>query len=572
MATRDERRKQRKASAGALAVAAEYMRSQATDVQFDPHAMETLGGDRMVHGHQQYRGLSLYPHALVLQVGTDGGIKVTGDPLIDIGDLGIVPEIGVEAAVQKAYQHLQKGSGKSCHTPHQPLYETRRYRPRTVVAFPMVNRPTVLSPGPFDKPVQANLVVFTRTTRPALAWLVSFVVRQVADFTLAIGAAGNATGKVLYCAAEAASACSANVYLFSPDEPPAVSVAFPRPLTDYPPALRPAAPFNAWIDKDQTKGNNVSTKLGNKDHFVRAAKVPTGLSFAPGAGSDDEKIVNAFFLCNFMHDFFSLLGFDEAHSNFQQKNFTGSGKDGDRLIVFVVSTTQGNANMRAQNDGIPAELTLGVWQNPQPPLGKPTALDAEVVIHEYTHGVSQRLVGGTLKKSALVEPQSLALGEAWSDYFAITIQNHFRAPGPPRYTFASYASQRPNGVRPHPYDAFTADFSRIGTPPFDDQHGAGSIFAAALIKMHDDLLGLGLDGIGPQTSWRLVIDSFKTLKANPTFLEARDAILQGVSGLKSPHAAQIESVIRTAFAQFGMGRNARCKDTSFSGITADFTQ
>jgi extracellular elastinolytic metalloproteinase len=436
----------------------------------------------------------------------------------------------------------------------------------------MTNRPTVLSAGPFDALVQANLVVFRGEAQAELAWLVSLVVKPVADFTLAIAASGGRAGEVLYCAAEAASASSsANVYLFSPDEPPAVSINFPRPVADYPPGIRPTASFRDWLDADKTVGNNVTMKLGNSDHFVRAVPGPNGLNFATAQGSDDEKIVNAFFLSNFMHDFFSLIGFGENDGNFQMKNFTGAGKGGDQLIVFVVSTAQGNANMRAQNDGIPAELTLGVWKNTAPAsLGNPTSLDAEVVIHEYTHGVSQRLIGGRLKKTALVEKQSLALGEAWSDYFAITIQNYYRSPGPPRYTFASYASKRLNGVRPQPYNTFAADFGQLGTPTFDEQHGAGSIFAAALIKMHDDLLALPGNPIGPETGWRLVVASLKKLKANPTFLEARDAILQCVPGLASPQSAAIELVIRTAFAHFGMGRNARCKDTSFKGITADF--
>ncbi len=558
--------------ADALAVAEQHMRSISADVQLDPHVRQTLGGEQVVYGQQHYRGLTIFPHSLVIQVAADGDLTTTGDPLISVGELDVVPELRVEDAVGAAYRHLRAGTAEDCHTPHEPRFGTGRYRPRVLSAFPMTSRPTVLSAGPFDAPVQANLVVCRGTAQPALAWLVSLVVKQVADFTLAIRASGARAGEVLYCAAEAASACSANVYLFSPDEPPAVRIDFPRPVTDYPPGIRPATPFRDWLDSDQTAGNNVRMKFGNKDRFVRAVPGPTGLHFATPPKSDDEKVVNAFFLCNFMHDFLSLVGFGEADSNFQQKNFTGAGKGGDRLIVNVVSVAQGNANMRAQNDGVPAELTLGMWKNDNPAsVANPTALDAEVVIHEYVHGVSQRLVGGPLKKSALVEKQSLALGEAWSDYFAITIQNYYRSPRPPRYTFAAYASRKAGGVRPQPYDAFTAHFGQLGTPPYHEQHGAGSIFAAALIKMHDDLVALPGAALGPETGWRLVVASLKKLKANPTFLEARDALLQSVAGLSSPHAVAIERVIRTAFARFGMGRNARCKNTSFKDIAADFS-
>jgi extracellular elastinolytic metalloproteinase len=234
--------------------------------------------------------------------------------------------------------------------------------------------------------------------------------------------------------------------------------------------------------------------------------------------------------------------------------------------VNVVRTAQGEANMRAQNDGQPGELTLGCWRNPDGSAGGPSALDGSVVLHEYAHGVSQRLVGGRLKKTALVAPQSLALGEAWSDYFAITIENAFRAA--PRYTFAAWASGRPAGVRPAPYDLANAHFGMLGTPPYDEAHGAGSIFAAALIRMHVMLQSMPALANGTEVGWRLVIDSLMRVPANPTFLEARDALLASIP--KGGQLSQpVEQVVRGAFAAYGMGRTARCNDCSFHGI-ADF--
>ena len=40
------------------------------------------------------------------------------------------------------------------------------------------------------------------------------------------------------------------------------------------------------------------------------------------------------------------------------------------------------------------------------------------MLHEYTHGLSQRLVGGG---TGLYEPQSQGMGEGWSDFYAITL-------------------------------------------------------------------------------------------------------------------------------------------------------
>lgn len=550
-------------SASAFRAAEEHARAIG-DIQLDPHVQHLLGDAYSVHGQQQHRGLSIYPHSIVFEVGANGDVKADGDPLVAADDVDVVPEIGVEAAVRTAVRHLRRGSDQRCHTPHEPV-DRLRYRSRVMSAFPMPNRPTVLAKGAFDAPVQANLAIFRDGDQPQLAWLVSLVVKHVADFTIVVSATGKQP-RVLDCAAEAASACIARVFPFSAGEP-AVDSLFPRPLADYPAGIRPLQPFRDWVEKDQPLGNNIEMRVGVNKCVVPSTIEPAGRRFTPAASSLEEQAVNAFFVCNFMHDFFSLIGFGEEDGNFQQQNFGGKGKAGDRLVVSIFTTAQGNANMRAQNDGGPAELSLGLWRNDNPPsTGRPTALDAGVVIHEYAHGVSQRLVSGRLKKTALSQPQPLALGEAWSDYFAITILNFYRPPNARRFTFAEFASGIAGGVRPHPYDRFTSDVTKLGAKGFDEQHTAGSIFAAALVRMHEELRTLSLE----ETAWRLVVDSMKVLKENPTFLHARDALLSANARLNAPQAAAIESAIRRAFAQFGMGRNASCKNTSFKGFTADF--
>jgi extracellular elastinolytic metalloproteinase len=363
------------------------------------------------------------------------------------------------------------------------------------------------------------------------------------------------------------------VFAFGKGEPPARDFEFPRPVDHYPPGIRPAASFRDWVTKDQPDGNNVLMKLGTKKCVVTSAMEGPLRRFTPKSGSAEEQAINAFFICNSMHDFFSLIGFAERDGNFQQKNFGDEGKAGDRLEVSVSAAS--GANMRAQNDGTTAELTLGLWKQDNE-VGNPTALDAGVVIHEFTHGVSQRLVSGRLQKDALSEAQSLALGEAWSDYFAVTILNFYRgaANHARRFTFAEFASKKPGaGARPHPYDNFPSSVKQLGTAPFHDQHGAGSVFAAALIRMHEALRTKVFHdddvstATGQETAWLLVVDSMKRLKVNPTFIDARNAILDSNTRLALPRAADIEREIRAAFAQFGMGRTASCKNTSLQGFS-----
>lgn len=543
------------------------------DVRFDPHVQHLLGDAYSVHGQQQYRGIPLFPRSVVIDVEADGRVRSDLAALVDVGELDVVPGISAEKAVSAAFRHVQAGGGGGCHTPHEALFANKRYRPGVVSAFPMPSRPTVLSGGPFDEPVMAYLVVLCEP-QPVLAWLVSLHVEHVTDFTIAVAAHG-ANGGILYCAAVAATACIASVFAFSKGEPPAKDFLFPRPVDHYPPGIRPdpAKPFRDWVAKTQPEGNNVRMRIGTKNASVKSVMQGPLRRFTPAPNSLEEQAVNAFFVCNSMHDFFSLIGFSERDGNFQEQNFDGQGTAGDRLVVSISAAA--GANMRAQNDGTVAELTLGLWKN-DAQIGNPTALDAGVVIHEFAHGVSQRLVSGRLAKDALSEPQGLALGEAWSDYFAVTILNFYRGVSstPRRFAFAEFASKQAGaGARPHPYDDFPSDVGQLGTKPFHDQHGAGSIFAAALIRMHEALRVLFLDddvqtAQGQETAWRLVVDSMKQLSMNPTFIDARDAILKSNARLALPRAADIDREIRSAFAHFGMGRNASCKNTSLKGFSA----
>jgi hypothetical protein len=50
--------------------------------------------------------------------------------------------------------------------------------------------------------------------------------------------------------------------------------------------------------------------------------------------------------------------------------------------------------------------------------------DGDIVLHEYGHGVSNRLVGGPSNTSCLGGVQAGAMGEGWSDYWANTFYNN----------------------------------------------------------------------------------------------------------------------------------------------------
>jgi extracellular elastinolytic metalloproteinase len=80
-----------------------------------------------------------------------------------------------------------------------------------------------------------------------------------------------------------------------------------------------------------------------------------------------------------------------------------------------------------------------------------TAFDSTVVFHEFTHGVTNRLVGGPQNTNALNAPQSGGMGEGWGDYIACIVNN--------TTVVAAWVVDRPGGLRAFPYDSsFPEDF------------------------------------------------------------------------------------------------------------------
>lgn len=218
------------------------------DIQFDPHVQTTVGDERVVHAQQQYRGVSLYPSSFAFHI-DDGRVeRRTGDELVSIENVDIIPEIPARDAVTAAFRHVRNGSSGPCELTHAPLFAMRRYRPRLIAAFPMPPRPTVFSRGPFSDAVTANLILFSRRNPPVLAWLVTLSVERVVEFTIIVAATEGEEEPILYCVAEAASV-AADVYLLNPAEGGPSRVNFPRNLQDYPASIRPATAFSNWVAK-----------------------------------------------------------------------------------------------------------------------------------------------------------------------------------------------------------------------------------------------------------------------------------------------------------------------------------
>lgn len=200
-------------------------------------------------------------------------------------------------------------------------------------------------------------------------------------------------------------------------------------------------------------------------------------------------------------------------------------------------------------------------------------LENGIIIHEYGHGVSNRLTGG-LNVNCLGGQEQM--GEGWSDYLAITMlldpalddPEQARGMGP----YALFQPDRGGaGIRPAPYtrdmavQPFTYDRIRTGgwitggslaTP-----HGVGHAWAAVLwdlnwnlIDRHgfSDDLYVDWDTAGNTRALQYVMDGMKLQGCFPGFLAGRDGILAADAALGGTDSC----VIWSTFARRGLGYSA----------------
>jgi extracellular elastinolytic metalloproteinase len=561
----------------------------------DPHVQRTSGGTAVVHLHQQYHGIPIFEMTRSVQFAGGTTIdRVVGDSTSIPQPLDTVPKVDVVAATRLAARYLAENHEEPT-TDHwgQPYSEPgfelpADYKPKVIASFDQPSRPTTLDQGPFGDKTRANLVIFNQGDALRLAWsivltlpeaIVQYLVLVEADEAVDENTAPN--GAVLYCKSLTQSICRANVFVHNPgqDNNTRSFVDFPRVSTTYPLASgQLPTPFPAawWITKDQTVGNCTNAVRGISDSAVLSGTLsPTGdVEFNPADPmSDEQKILNIFYFCNYMHDFYYMLGFDEEAGNFQTANFTGKGTPGDPVLARAhPGPVTGTANMSTPVDGQGPLMNMGLVAS----TSRHTALDSDVVFHEYTHGLTNRLVGGRLNSLALKAPQSGGMGEGYSDYFALTIQNHGRTTE--RTVLGDWVIDRPGGIRMFPYDSsYPHKFGSLGTPPFTEVHNIGEIWCATLMQMNRNLgAALGSTKRGHELGWQLVVDSLKLCPANPSFLDARDATLRALDDrekTKKPGDTTdfpgIRKAVWQAFAKFGMGPHAACDGALLQGVVED---
>ena len=316
---------------------------------------------------------------------------------------------------------------------------------------------------------------------------------------------------------------------------------------------------------------------------------------------------NAFYLANTYHDYLQndrSIAFTTRAGNFSaaggdpvlQQVFDGADTDPD-VAGFPDANHIDNANMNTPPDGVPPVMQMYLWHNWGYPndydnfLPTSGAFDASVLLHEYTHGLSNRLVIDADGNSTLNSLQSGSMGEAWSDYYAMDylVSHHFQkdtsADGQifvGQYLmggqkdangrlvpFRSMAMDCPVGSKSKAcFDTYNPDANIQGGYTYGDLvtiagaaevHSSGEVWAQTLWDIRK--------AFGHKVADSLITRGMSLSASDPSMLDMRNAILQAdLVGYSGGHTTQLWRI----FAKRGMGFYAGSIDSADTDVAQDF--
>jgi extracellular elastinolytic metalloproteinase len=539
----------------------------------DPVVQHTSTGAAIVQLRQMYRGVPVFQMTRTVTFAPDGRVtKVKGDHAPLPAAFDSVPVTDTVRAVQAAGTFLAEPE-KEGEASQPPLPEV--WAPGVVAAFALPSQPTVLDAEPFVGLTPAHLVVFYQGPTARLGWHIQLTFptteTRVGEQCEVVVSADKAEPEVLFCRSSAHPVVEGEIFVRDPIRTPRARIAFPVAAGSYQlPVRSPQFPKD-WCSGDQTEGCNARAINEKKRQPARATRTGSNILFVSADDdSDDQYLINAFYFCNFLHDFFELLGFDETAANFEAGSATATGAQGDPVVVITHDRPLlGSAYMTPSPDGTSPTLGLGSHLHSK----RHSALDFTVVAHEYSHGVTQRLVGGPGDGSALTQPQSAGLAEGISDLFALSIVNFSRPKGEPELqVIGEWFADSANGLRRNRYDAsYPGAYGMLGTAEYSEPHDIGELWCATMMEVIRRWY-TQCENDAYKLCWRVVLDSLKLVKSPPSLLDARDALEEALDLLcdsgelsKDDHDVARQLLWET-FARFGMGFGATTNGPSLEGI------
>ncbi|MBP6004072.1 MAG: M36 family metallopeptidase [Pyrinomonadaceae bacterium] len=367
----------------------------------------------------------------------------------------------------------------------------------------------------------------------------------------------------------------------------------------------------AGIDRDGTNGvDPASVAVGSPANNFDSTWNPPPGSPAPGdepltAQAQRGAVIQMFYAMNRYHDELYKRGFTEQARNFQGLNFGRGGVENDRVSAEGQdSSGTNNANFATPADGGRGRMQMFLWTGPAP--DKDGTTDIEVVIHEVTHGTSNRLHNN----GSGLGNQGGMMGEGWSDWYAHVMLAEPTDPINGIYTTGGYATHLlsasftanyyygirrfpkaviafTGGPQNKPHNPLTFGHLNVGcdttlgttttavssafprSPVIatsgncSQVHNAGEIWSSALWEVRALMVQrLGFQA-GTTRVLQVVTDGMKLAPTNPMMLQERDAIIAAAAALSAAPEASADVIdVREGFRRRGFGFSASTQSST----------
>ena len=308
----------------------------------------------------------------------------------------------------------------------------------------------------------------------------------------------------------------------------------------------------------------------------------------------NEDTTNGFYFASNFHDYLQKapISFTPAAGN-----FTAKGHDPVMLNTLDGANTAGgmpdgnhidNANMSTPPNGISPTMQMYLFHAPgatdaeDPFVPTTGSLDASVQYHEYTHGLSNRLVIDANGNSTLNSIQAGSMGEAWSDYYAMDylVSHGFLKDTATKGNLleGDYVAAGAHLIRTMAIDCPVGATTKGCTSGFDpnvkggyvygdfpnivggaEVHGSGEIWGQTLWDLRTKL--------GHNVTDNLVTRAMTFAAEDPDFLDMRNAVLRADL---AAYGGKHQSAIWKVFAHRGMGYFAGSIDSNDTTPASDF--
>lgn len=219
-------------------------------------------------------------------------------------------------------------------------------------------------------------------------------------------------------------------------------------------------------------------------------------------------------------------------------------------------------------------MRMYIWTETKP--SRDGDLESGIVIHEYSHGISNRLTGGGKNTGCLPWGEAGGMGEGWGDFFATILSMDSKTTRHDDFAMGAYSAGG-SGIRYYPYSTnMTTNPSTYGfvrRPKYWGVHAKGEVWAAILYEVYwnlvekhgweDDWFDVPTNTessgtskapkAGNKLALRLVMEGLKLQPCYPSFPDARDAILLADEILTK---GANKCIIWKGFAKRGLGVGA----------------